>query len=123
MRSTKPERKVSQLLRTVGQPTRVQILLAIGEGEACVCHLEALLRQRQAYISQHLMALRKAKILTTRRDGRYIYYRLRDTRLLDLVKTAGELSGAPELLAEFEGLAQSSQACACPHCEPAPAAA
>lgn len=52
--------EIAHLLQTIGQTARLQILLAIGEGEACVCHLEAALGWRQAYLSQHLMALREA---------------------------------------------------------------
>jgi DNA-binding transcriptional ArsR family regulator len=119
MKPSKSEKNISQLLNTIGQPTRIQILLAIGEDEACVCHLEALLGQRQPYISQHLMALRKAKILTTRRDGRFIFYRLRDPKILDLLKTAGEIIGSPEIINDFGKKIQDSQACECPRCEPA----
>jgi DNA-binding transcriptional ArsR family regulator len=36
-------RKISRLLRAISQPSRLEILLAIGTGEACVCHLEAYL--------------------------------------------------------------------------------
>jgi ArsR family transcriptional regulator len=69
-----PEEKISLLLHTLGQPVRIRILLAISDDEACVCHLETMLGLRQAYISQHLMAMRNAGILTTRRDGRFIFY-------------------------------------------------
>jgi ArsR family transcriptional regulator len=109
-------RAVSRLLRALGQPVRLQILLAIGEGEACVCHLESTLGRRQAYISQHLMALRKAKLLTGRRAGRFVYYRLRQPQLLDLIHQAGMLSGvAPELLGQGPGGSRDHE-CACPNC-------
>jgi len=77
--------KMAAPLQAITSPQRIAILLAIGNGEACVCHLEATLGWRQAYISQHLMALRKANILLDRREGRYIFYRLKDTSLLDLI--------------------------------------
>ncbi len=57
---------------------RIQILLAIGDDEACVCHLEAVTGMRQAVISQHLMLLRKAGLVTPNRAGRNIYYRLKN---------------------------------------------
>jgi DNA-binding transcriptional ArsR family regulator len=85
--------QVATLLQTVGQPARLQILIAIGEGEACVCHLEAILHWRQAYLSQHLMALRKAGIVVTTRHGRNIHYKLSDLRLLGLIRQAAELQG------------------------------
>lgn len=109
-------KKISQLLRAIGGVARLRLLLAIGTGEACVCHLEALLGLRQAYISQHLMDLRKARILTTRREGRFIYYRLRDQRLLELIQQAGAIAGIQE--PELRVLLQSDPIpqCCCPNC-------
>lgn len=109
---------LSRIFETIGKPARLQILLAIGDGETCVCHLENLLNLRQAYISQHLMALRSAGILETRREGRFIYYRLKDARLLKIIEettlidgfTGGDsihLSGTEPILG-----------CPCPKCNP-----
>jgi ArsR family transcriptional regulator len=111
------------LLKNISQPARIRILQAIGEGEACVCHLEALLGYRQAYISQHIMALRKIGLLDSRREGRFIYYRLRNPRLLDLFDLAAEIAGVPqEALAELR-LPRSPDSCPCPNCSPIPAGA
>ncbi len=107
-----PENEISLLLRAIDQPARLRILLGIGHVEACVCHLEALLDLRQAYISQHLMALRKAGILATRREGRYIYYRLRDQRLLELIEMASAITGVGE--EELQTLTSTDPL---PHCE------
>ncbi|UCD42390.1 MAG: helix-turn-helix transcriptional regulator, partial [Chloroflexota bacterium] len=87
---------VSSLLRAISQPARIEILLAIGSGEACVCHLETATGQRQAYISQQLMALRSAGIVTSRREGRNIYYRLTDQAILDLIHQTVVISGGGE---------------------------
>jgi ArsR family transcriptional regulator len=107
-----PHEKVSELLASIGNPVRVQILLAIGTGEACVCHLESLLGLRQAYISQHLMALRKQEIITTRRDGKYIFYRLVEPEVLDIIRKVGRLAGVSE-----EALViQDHSNCMCPKC-------
>ena len=114
--ATKPAKRISKFLRIIDQPTRINILLIISEGEACVCHLEAILKLRQAYISQHLMALREADILTTRREGRYIFYRLRDNRLIGFIEMAGSLAGVDKN--ELERLRQKDiQVCECPSCE------
>jgi ArsR family transcriptional regulator len=114
--TTKPAKRISKFLRIIDQPTRINILLIISEGEACVCHLEAILKLRQAYISQHLMALREADILTTRREGRYIFYRLRDNRLIGFIEMAGSLAGVDKN--ELERLRQKDiQVCECPSCE------
>jgi ArsR family transcriptional regulator len=109
-------KKISRILRQVSHPARIRILLSIGEGEACVCHLEAALGYRQAYISQHLMAMRKAGLLATRREGRFIYYRLKDPRLLDLLGMAAALVGEePENLLLLEPAAMMP-GCTCAAC-------
>jgi len=101
---------VATLLQTIGQESRLQILLAIGEEEPCVCHLEATFGWRQAYLSQHLMALRKAGIVVTSRQGRNIHYRLSNPRTLSIIRQAAELQGVilPEL--------SPSPECDCPNC-------
>jgi DNA-binding transcriptional ArsR family regulator len=107
-----------QMFRSLGQMARLRILLAIGTGEACVCHLEAHMGLRQAYISQHLMALRKAGIVTDRREGRYIFYRLQNPRLLELIQLAGVLSGIPEDELLVPDRSSPIGGCFCPHCVP-----
>ena len=105
--------RMSSLLQAVSPPARLEILQAIGRGEACVCHLEALLQMRQAYISQHLMALREAGVIIARREGRYVYYRLANSRLLDLVQLTGQICGIPNI--EVRG-AYPLDGCECPGC-------
>jgi DNA-binding transcriptional ArsR family regulator len=102
--------QIAALLQTIGQPARMQILLAIGEGEACVCHLEATFGWRQAYLSQHLMALREAGLVTDRRESRFIFYHLADPRLLGVLSQIAEMQGVslPEL--------SPSPDCECPNC-------
>lgn len=72
-------------IEAIAAPQRIAILLAIGQGKACVCHLESAPGWRQAYISQHLMALWKADVLEDCREGRYVYYRLKNATYLDLI--------------------------------------
>ena len=106
----------ANIFRLLGQPNRLAILLAIGGGEACVCHLEAVLGVRQATISQHLMALRNAGLVTTVREGRHVYYRLNDPQILEIIRLAAEIAGSslPELPA------CPVPGCPCPHCTDAP---
>jgi len=110
MANISPFGDLAHLLQTIGQPVRLEILLAIGEGEACVCHLETMLGRRQATLSQHLMALREAGLVSDRRDGRYIFYRLRDPALLALVGEAARLQG------EALPVLAPSPDCDCPTC-------
>ena len=102
--------QLASLMQTIGHPARLQILLAIGENETCVCHLEAMLTLRQATLSQHLMALRKAGLVADRREGRFIHYRLIQPALLDLIRQLARLQGVP-----LPELAPSGD-CHCPNC-------
>ena len=110
--------KIAAPLSAIASPQRVAILLAIGTSEACVCHLEAALGWRQAYISQHLMFLRKADILTDRRDGRYVFYRLKDASILDLITASARLSGLSAESISTLINTQVNPSCECPQCSP-----
>lgn len=112
MKTMGKAQKIAAILEEIAHPARLAILLSIGSEEACVCHLEALLGRRQAYISQHLMALRDAGILLTRREGKFIFYRLRDPMLLKLIELAARLENV-----DISGV-PTSAACSCPNCAP-----
>ena len=111
--------KISTPLTAIASPQRIAILLAIGTGEACVCHLETALGWRQAYISQHLMSLRKADILLDRREGRYVFYRLKDASLLDLITASARLSGLSTESVSSLVNTQFHPSCECPQYAPA----
>ncbi len=87
------ETSLAELFSLLGNPARLQILLILGEGEACVCHLKDALSQRQAYISQQLMVLRQAGIVSAVRKGRHIYYRLARPDVLEIVRSSARISG------------------------------
>ncbi|HUN22561.1 MAG TPA: metalloregulator ArsR/SmtB family transcription factor [Anaerolineales bacterium] len=110
--------QIAVSLSAIASAQRIAILLAIGNGEACVCHLETALGWRQAYISQHLMVLRKAEILQDRREGRYIFYKLKNTALLSLLVNFAPLSGlSPETISALINT-QNYPSCECPQCVP-----
>ncbi|MDX9991178.1 MAG: metalloregulator ArsR/SmtB family transcription factor [Anaerolineales bacterium] len=114
--------KIANVLQTISAPARIAILLTIGSGEACVCHLEAALGWRQAYISQHLMALRKADILQDRREGRYVYYRLKDLNFLTLLRDCAALADVAPHSVDSLLNPQPDSRCECPICDPQPIA-
>lgn len=110
-----PIKPLSDLFQAIGSIPRLEILLAIGAGEACVCHLESSLGYRQAYISQHLMALREAGLLSTRRDGKYIFYRLEKSEIMEMLEMAARLADYDtSAITTRVRLAKST--CECPNC-------
>jgi len=111
------EKQTSSVLSVLGNPFRVRLALALAQQEACVCHLEAQLKKRQAYISQHLMALREAGLVDTRRDGKYMYYRLANPAVVKLIWQAAFLAGvSPDEMPDLERK-EPLDKCCCPHCE------
>lgn len=63
-----------------GPSARLRILDLLRRGEAGVCHLQAALGVPQPYVSQQSRVLREAGLVSQRREGLYIYYRLADAR-------------------------------------------
>ncbi len=108
-------KEIGNLLQAIGPDVRLQIILAIGRGEACVCHLEAILGERQAYISQQLMALREAGVITSRREGRYVFYRLLDPRLLDMLLVAWRIQARGSKAPRWRP-SPMRHGCKCPNC-------
>ncbi len=111
------ESKVSDIFSVLGNPFRIKVLYAIGKGEACVCHLEAMLKKRQAYISQHLMVMRDAGLLKTRREGKYIFYRIADLTVLEMVGQVAEMLGLPPREIPEIATPATQASCPCPNCE------
>ena len=104
---------VGDLFKEISPPSRIKILLSIGKEEVCVCHLEANLGMKQAYLSQHLMALRKAGILITNREGRFIYYRLAKPELLTVIQAAARVLDIKMVVNEKP---IEKNKCPCPKC-------
>lgn len=100
----------SALLKLLAHPARIAILEELREGEACVCHLEAHLGLRQAYISQQLSLLRQANLVVDRRDGWNVYYHVAEPSVLALLDLARQITDSPL------HPRPKAVACPCPKC-------
>ena len=74
---------LSELFRIFGDSTRIRILYVLFEAEMCVCDIAALLGMTQSAISHQLRALKNARLVKARREGKTVFYALAD----DHVKT------------------------------------
>lgn len=108
----------SQIFKLLIHPTRLAILDILREGEQCVCHMEAMLGLRQAHISQHLMLLREAGLVTDRRDGWNIFYQVGKAEIYQVVDAMNALSGAPDSSQVVAEMKQKHHNCPCPKCNP-----
>jgi DNA-binding transcriptional ArsR family regulator len=106
----------ANIFKALMHPSRLSILEILRDGEQCVCHLEAVLGCRQAYISQHLMVLREAGLVEDRRDGARIFYRVIKPEVFDLVDAAMRMSGVEAHHIDFSKIKD----CPCPKCNPSP---
>ena len=66
--------QASQLLKSLSHPDRLLLLCQLTQGEYCVSELESLVGVGQPSLSQQLGILRKDALVTTRREGKQIYY-------------------------------------------------
>ena len=88
-------RKASELLKALSHETRLLILCLLSEGEKSVSELEETLAMPQAAVSQQLARLRFDRLVTTRRDGRIIYYSIASDEIGKIIEQLYTLFCAP----------------------------
>jgi DNA-binding transcriptional ArsR family regulator len=103
----------AMLFKALMHPARLAILEILRQGEACVCHLEALLGYRQAYISQHLAVLREAGLVQDRRDGWNVFYQVIGADIFELLDISTTLTGQPK---SALSCLPNLDNCPCPKC-------
>ena len=110
---TTDTQRQTQIFRALMHPARLAILNTLRDGKACVCHLEAHLGYRQAYLSQQLAALRAAGLVRDRRDGWNVYYSVAHPDVFALLDTALRMVGGTT---DRDRLPERVLDCACPKC-------
>ncbi len=115
-KNLKPFEPEARLFKLLMHPARLEILDELRKDEACVCHLEAKLGYRQAYISQHIMVLREAGVLQDRREGWNIFYRVTKPEIFQLMDVVSQMIGA-DAKARCATRAPL-EPCPCPKCNP-----
>lgn len=107
------ERNEADLLKLFTHPARIAILQILRDGEECVCHMEAILGYRQAYLSQQLSVLREGGVIEDRRDGWNIFYRVAKPEVFIILDTVSSMVGGNILM---EQRFQKNPSCPCPKC-------
>jgi ArsR family transcriptional regulator len=67
---------LARMFHALSDPTRIEILERLRNGERCVCELTDVLEASQSRLSFHLKTLREAGLVTDRKEGRWVYYTL-----------------------------------------------
>ena len=81
----------AEFLKAISHEGRLMILCHLATGEKSVTELEDLLSARQAAVSQQLSRLRLEGLVTPRREGKAIYYRLTDSRAIQMLEVVYDL--------------------------------
>ncbi|MEM6836234.1 MAG: metalloregulator ArsR/SmtB family transcription factor [Cyanobacteria bacterium P01_C01_bin.120] len=99
-----PSVEIIAVFKALSEPLRVEVIELLREQEMCVCDLCDRLNVTQSKLSFHLKNLKQAGLVRSRQEGRWIYYRLNLSRLVEL----------EEYLAEFRRYSPRLPARACP---------
>jgi DNA-binding transcriptional ArsR family regulator len=83
-------RELMNITKALSDETRVRILLALRHGELCVCQITELLALAPSTVSKHLSILYQAGLVDSRKEGRWMYFRLPDGKPPKMVKSAIE---------------------------------
>ncbi len=76
----------AEVFRSLGHPTRVMVIAAIGRGERCVRELTDRAGCDMSTMSNHLSVLRQAGVLSSERRGSQVFYRVAKPCVLDFVQ-------------------------------------
>lgn len=88
--------RASNFLKAMSHEGRLMILCHLASGEKSVTELEKLLSARQAAVSQQLSRLRLEGLVTPRRDGKTIHYRLTDDKPRRIIEAVYDMFCQPE---------------------------
>jgi ArsR family transcriptional regulator len=102
----------AELFKALAHPARIRSLEILTEGERSVGELQPLVGIEMSHLSQQLGVLRRAGLVTTRREGSSVFYAIKDPLVVELLAVArqlllGSLSETRDLLSGLQSDARS----------------
>jgi DNA-binding transcriptional ArsR family regulator len=85
------EENQARFLKCIGEPTRLQILKFLANGEKCVGDIIQNVQREQSLVSHHLKALKECNIVVARHEAQKIYYSLADPMVAEIVTSSASL--------------------------------
>ena len=76
------------VFKALGNEDRLRVLKALRDSECCGCELQVVLDAPQSTVSTHLRKLKEAGLVTSRKKGKWSYYRIADTAVFELLDLA-----------------------------------
>jgi DNA-binding transcriptional ArsR family regulator len=81
----------ADLFKAIAHPTRLEILQLLRNGERCVCEIFPALDIEQPNVSRHLSVLKKEGVVSARKDGLKVIYRVNDESIYELLDLATDI--------------------------------
>jgi len=78
----------AEYFKALSHPVRIKIVHYLKEGEKCVCEIVPYLKEEQSNVSRHLAALKRAGILSSRKEGVSVYYSIKDENVYKVLDIA-----------------------------------
>lgn len=88
MLSDEQVEEVARAFKTLSEPARLKILLALRQGEMCVYHIVEAVGGTQSAVSHQLRIMRESRMIKARRDGQNIVYSLADAHVVAVLELA-----------------------------------
>ena len=82
--------RMAEFFRLLGDSNRLRILSLLAQQELCVCDLADILEMSESAVSHQLRTLRSLRLVSYKKQGRKVYYRLLDHRVLELYRSVAE---------------------------------
>ncbi|WP_407375290.1 ArsR/SmtB family transcription factor [Methanobrevibacter sp.] len=70
------------ILKSLADPTRLKIIYLLKNGELCVCQILEVIDKSQSTVSHHLNMMKKEGVLSARKQGKWIYYKLANEEII-----------------------------------------
>jgi DNA-binding transcriptional ArsR family regulator len=98
----------AELFKALAHPARIRILEVLSDGERSVGEMQPLVGIELSHLSQQLAVLRRARLVTSRKDGATVIYAIKDKLVVQLLQVAkrlliNSLSETSDLLADLRG--------------------
>ncbi len=102
-------RNILEITRALGDENRIRALMMLRTGELCVCQIIEMLNLAPSTVSKHMSILKQARLVESRKEGRWINYRLADPTatqaVQDVLGWLGQhLADTPGIIADKEKL-------------------
>ena len=78
-----------KIFKALSNPTRLRIVVYLLQGEKCVCEIFPQIKRTQSTTSTQLKKLVDANILSSRRKGKSVYYKIKDLKVTKILKSYG----------------------------------